>query len=199
MIGVCVEGNAGWRGDVPTLVIVQEAQKRAMIGNAALRARLEEGDASLFGARAPCDRTDHRSSHLTAARFGSSMGVAIVPRVPLSPPPVAAEEETMPRPRKAPRRPLKTRVSTSETQARRTNILLEVIRTDVSVIAEDHRSLRAEFGTMRLVVEDLDERMGRVESVVITLASVPGTLQRIEKRLESFDERITALEARPLP
>lgn len=76
-----------------------------------------------------------------------------------------------------PRKPAKRPTSTSE--SRRTNVLLEEIRATLSVIAEDQRGLRSEFGTFKAALLETSERVKRLEPMARTLAPVPDELKSL--------------------
>ena len=81
--------------------------------------------------------------------------------------------------------------------------LMEAQGKTSQVVAEGVRGLRAEFGTFKMALEDVDERLQRVEPVVNILAKVDERLQRVEpvvnilaKRVESVANTLAPLPAR---
>ena len=74
--------------------------------------------------------------------------------------------------------------------------LLESIDHKMRVVAEGVTGLRSEFDTFKIALEDVDERLGRLEPIVNTLGPVPKKLDDLERKLDTFNQRLAAVESK---
>ena len=100
------------------------------------------------------------------------------------------------------RKPSKERANATA-ERRRFNVLLENIHADISLIGEGQRGLRSELDWVKAALNDLSQDMSFVKPIIETLRSVPNTLdgldadvKKLSTRLDQYDQRLTALEAR---
>lgn len=96
---------------------------------------------------------------------------------------------------KRPRKPAKN--SANDAEARRTNVLLEFIRKDISAVAEAVSGLTTRFETFERRLAKLEEEVGLMR---VILQDIEGRLTQLEKDFkgskETFDKRLSTVEAK---
>ena len=66
----------------------------------------------------------------------------------------------------------------------------------IGVIADGVADLMRRFGSFEARLVHIEDDVQFMKPILRTLAPVPNTLERIEKRLDSFDERLKVVEAK---
>ena len=88
---------------------------------------------------------------------------------------------------------MKPRKSAKNSEARRTNVLLESIQKDIRLLAERVSGVRSELATVKDAVGELDAEMRLVKPVVQALAPVPDELKSMADVLRTHGEDLKVL------